>query len=165
MPETTDNFRNHSQPHPARRKHPQGRVIRVQRTRQPLKTRNPRKITMLAALMGLLGLMGIGHMCQGRTQRGVGIMLAGWGIIAAGMTLYFSGQMTLPLTAADAGNSNLVLSLALPAVIIALYLGQILDATRWATRWNRNLASLDDETPATPRRVDSNIGRLSYTPL
>ncbi|HET6588845.1 MAG TPA: hypothetical protein VFG45_01635 [Candidatus Nitrosocosmicus sp.] len=52
----------------------------------PSKSRKPSTVLTISILCGLIGFSGLGHIYAGRSRRGIGILVLGWGLVILSLT-------------------------------------------------------------------------------
>ncbi|MFC2018977.1 hypothetical protein ACFLU4_03365 [Chloroflexota bacterium] len=92
---------------------------------------------LLAALLGAIGFLGIGHLYVGRIRRGLILLIGTWGLVSISVMCLFAWSMShmiipppgQPIGTPPAGRwVFLVVSLLFSLGAIALWIWQIIDA-------------------------------------
>jgi TM2 domain-containing membrane protein YozV len=99
----------------------------------PLEHKNPGIAALLAAILGIWGLMGIGHIYVGKIAKGVVFLIVG--IILAGLVWvsFALGFLTLGF--------GFIFTLIFAVILVILWIYQIVDAYNLAKMFNREVQS------------------------
>lgn len=104
---------------------------------------------VLSIIVGLMGIMGIGHIYLGKTKRGVIILIIGifsWSLLFVPTILLLGSDIPMDEYTLEKRLSDMTTIIIIGVIgVIALFIWQIIDARRLCKKYNRYL--LDNEQP------------------
>ena len=115
-----------------------------------LKRKNGGVAILLASLLGIFGILGIGHLYIGRIRRGIILIIVGWGIVGVSFLLlagYSMSGLVIPppgyprVEPPDSALVFLVTALVLLLAFGGLWIWQILDARIACQHYNQQIGN------------------------
>jgi len=104
---------------------------------------------VLSIIVGLMGIMGIGHIYLGKTKRGIIILVIGifsWSLLFVPTFLVLGSEIPMDEYTLEKRLTDMISIIAIAIVgVIALFIWQIIDARRLCKKYNKYL--LDHEQP------------------
>ena len=102
---------------------------------------------VLSIIVGLMGIMGIGHIYLGKTKRGVIILIIGilsWSLLFVPTILLLGSEIPMDEYTLEKRLTDMTIIIVIGVIgVIALFIWQIIDARRLCKKYNKYL--LDNE--------------------
>ena len=104
---------------------------------------------VLAIIVGLMGIMGIGHIYLGKTKKGIIILIVGifsWSLLFVPTILLLGSEIPMDEYTLEQRLSDMTTIIVIGVIgVIALFIWQIIDARRLCKKYNKYL--LENEEP------------------